>query len=182
MTTSRLALVATLAFAIALLGCKPSSDFNEDVATGAIQSRPMTLEGEQAILNDPQTQCGVQSELWDPPNSLSPDHASAHLTSKARDLKFNDDVIVKDPNIRAAYVQIRGNFPLQVQSITAIKNGEDQSTKLVEAKVGVRIDNACFPDVLPLMGVRHGNFSPDAPVVFHLHFDDSGWHVDKLVH
>jgi hypothetical protein len=182
MISSRWALLATLALAIVLFGCKSSTDMNEDAARGAIESRPMTLEGEQVTLTDSQIQCGVQSELWDSPISPSPDHASAHLTSKARDLKFNDDVIVKDPNIRAAYVQIRGDFPLQVQSITGIKNGEDQTTRLVEAKVGAKIDNACFPDPLPLMGVKHGNFSADAPVVFHLHLDDSGWHADKIVH
>jgi hypothetical protein len=183
METSRAALVAAWCLAVVLSGCKPSSDFSEDVARGAIEFGKMNLEGEQVTLTDTQIQCGVQSELWDPPTSLSPDHTTAHLTSKARDLKFNDDVIIKDPSSRVAYVQIRGAFPLQTDSITSMKDGEDKDSKLVEAKVSVKIDNACFPSPLPLMGVRHGNFSADSPVSLHLHFDESGgWRVDKLVH
>jgi hypothetical protein len=176
-------LVAALCLAVILSACKPSSDFNEDVAKGAIEFGKMNLEGEQAILTEVQIQCGVQSELWDPPTTLSPDHTTAHLTSKARDLKFNDDVIIHDPSSRVAFVQIRGDFPLQVDAITGIKDGEDKFSKVVEAKVSVRIDNPCFPSSLPLMGVRHGNFSADAPVVLHVRFDENGgWRADKLVH
>ena len=52
----------------------------------------------------------------------------------------------------------------------------------VSCKAGVKIENACFQSPLPLMGVKHGNFSAGSPVVFHLHFDESGWHADKVVH
>jgi hypothetical protein len=183
MQTSRAALVAALCLAVVLSACKPSSDFNEDVAKGAIEFGKMNLEGEQVILNDSSIQCGVQSELWDPPTTLSADHTTAHLTSKARDLKFNDDVIIHDPGSRVAYAQVRGEFPLQVDSIVSIKDGEDKFAKVVEAKVSIKIDNPCFPNSLPMMGVRHGNFSADSPVVLHVHFDDTGgWRVDKLVH
>ena len=143
----------------------------------------MTLEGEQVVLDDSAIQCGVRSELWDPPTTLSADHTTAHLTSKARDLKFNDDVIIHDPGSRVAYVQIRGEFPLLADSIVSIKNGEDKNAKLVEAKVSIKIDDACFPNPLPMMGVRHGNFSSDSPVALHIHFDETGgWRVDKLIH
>jgi len=183
METSRAALVAALCLAVVLSGCRPSSDFSEDIARGSIEYGKMNLEGEQVTLTDPQIQCGVQTELWDSPTTLSADHTTAHLTSKARDLKFNDDVIIHDPSSRVAYVQVRGEFPLQADSIVSIKDGEDKNSKLVEAKVSIKIDNPCFPNSLPLMGVRHGNFSADSPVVFHMHFDESvGWRVDKLVH
>ena len=183
METSRAALVAALCLAVVLSGCRPSSDFSEDIARGSIEYGKMNLEGEQVTLTDPQIQCGVQTELWDSPTTLSADHTTAHLTSKARDLKFNDDVIIHDPSSRVAYVQVRGEFPLQADSIVSIIDGEDKNSKLVEAKVSIKIDNACFPNSLPLMGVRHGNFSADSPVVFHMHFDESvGWRVDKLVH
>ncbi len=183
MQTSRTALSAALCLAFLLCGCKPSSDFNEDTAKGAIEADKLKLEGEQVMLTDAMIQCGLQTELWDPPTSLSPDHVTAHLTSKARDLKFNDDVIIKDPSSRAAYVQIRGEFPLQVDSIVSVKDGESKNEKVVEARAGVKVENACFPTPLTLMGVRHGNFSPDSPAVFHIHFDESnGWHVDKLLH
>ena len=183
METSRAALVAALCLAVVLSGCRPSSDFSEDIARGSIEYGKMNLEGEQVTLTDPQIQCGVQTELWDSPTTLSADHTTAHLTSKARDLKFNDDVIIHDPSSRVAYVQVRGEFPLQADSIVSIKDGEDKNSKLVEAKVSIKIDNPCFPNSLPLMGVRHGNFSADSQVVFHMHFDESvGWRVDKLVH
>ena len=183
METSRAALVAALCLAVVLSGCRPSSDFSEDIARGSIEYGKMNLEGEQVTLTDPQIQCGVQTELWDSPTTLSADHTTAHLTSKARDLKFNDDVIIHDPSSRVAYVQVRGEFPLQADSIVSIKDGEDKNSKLVEAKVSIKIDNPCFPNSLPLMGVRHGNFSADSPLVFHMHFDESvGWRVDKLVH
>ena len=183
METSRAALVAALCLAVVLSGCRPSSDFSEDIARGSIEYGKMNLEGEQVTLTDPQIQCGVQTELWDSPTTLSADHTTAHLTSKARDLKFNDDVIIHDPSSRVAYVQVRGEFPLQADSIVSIIDGEDKNSKLVEAKVSIKIDNPCFPNSLPLMGVRHGNFSADSPVVFHMHFDESvGWRVDKLVH
>ncbi len=183
METSRAALVAALCLAVVLSGCRPSSDFSEDIARGSIEYGKMNLEGEQVTLTDPQIQCGVQTELWDSPTTLSADHTTAHLTSKARDLKFNDDVIIHDPSSRVAYVQVRGEFPLQADSIVSIIDGEDKNSKLVEAKVSIKIDNACFPNSLPLMGVRHGNFSADSPLVFHMHFDESvGWRVDKLVH
>ena len=182
MVTSRGALVTAFCLAILLCGCKASSEFNDDVARGAIGSSPMKLEGEQVTLTDPQIQCGLKSELWELPTSTSGDRTIAHLTAKARNLKFDDDVFIRDSRSSVAYVQIRGEFPLQVDSIVSVKDGEDKNSKLVEAKVGVKIDDACFQNPLPLMGVRHGNFSADTPPVFHLHFDDSGWHVDKLVH
>jgi hypothetical protein len=182
MVTSRGAQVAALSLVVVLCGCKASSEFNEDVAKGTIESAPMKLEGEQVTLTDTQIQCGLQNEFWDPPTSTSADHSSAHLTSKARDLKFNDDLIIHDPSSRVPYVQIRGDFPIQVDGITAIKNGEDNTAKLVEARAGVKIENACFQSPLPLMGVKHGNFTAGSPVVFHLHFDESGWHADKVVH
>jgi hypothetical protein len=183
METSRAALVAALCLAALLSGCRPSSDFSEDIARGSIEYGKMKLEGEQVTLTDSQIQCGVQSELWDSPTTLSADHTSSHLTSKARDLKFNDDVIIRDPSSRVAFVQIRGEFPLQADSIVSMKDGEDKNSKVVEAKVSVKIDDPCFQSPLPMMGVRHGNFSADSPVVFHMHFDESiGWRVDKLVH
>jgi hypothetical protein len=183
MIISQSALAASYCFlAIVLTGCKASSDFNEDVARYAIETVPIKLEGEQVTFTDGQIQCGTQAEYWDPPLTISPDHSSAHLTPKGSGFKFADDVIIQDPSSRVPFVQVRGDFPLAVNSITAMKDGEDKTTKVVEAKVGVKIDDACFQSPLPLMGVKHGQFSADSPVVFHMHFDDAGWHVDRVVH
>ncbi len=183
MMISHSALAVSYCFlAIVLTGCRASSDFNEDVARSAIEAAPIKLEGEQVTFTDAQIQCGTQAEYWDPPLTISPEHSSAHLTPKGTAFKFADDVIIVDPSSRVPFVQVRGDFPLAVNSITALKNGEDNTTKVVEAKVGVKIDDPCFQNPLPLMGVRHGEFKADAPVVFHLHFDDAGWHVDRVVH
>jgi hypothetical protein len=181
MIDSRWGLFAALCLAFFMVGCKASSDFSEDVARGAIESHPLTLEGEQVTLTDSQIRCGVQSEFWDAPTSISPGHTTAHLSAKGRELKFNDDLIIHDPGSTVPYIQVRGDFSLAVDSIASMKDAEDKG-KLVEAKVRARIANPCFQDGLPLMGVRHGNFNADSPVVFHLHFDDTGWHVDKLLH
>jgi hypothetical protein len=90
--------------------------------------------------------------------------------------------MVHDPGSSVPFVQVRGDFPLRVDSIAAIKDGEDKSTRIVEAKASVKIDDPCFQNPLPLMGIKHGDFSVDAPVVFHLHLDEAGWHADKVVH
>jgi hypothetical protein len=182
MMISRSALAVAGCLALVLAGCKNSSDFDEDVAREAIESGAMKLEGEQVTFTDPQIQCGVKAEYWDPPLSLSPDRSTAHLTETGKNFKFYDDIVIHDSSSNVPFVQVRGDFPLQVSSITAIKDGEDKTTKVVEAKVGVKVDDPCFQGPLPLMGVRHGNFSMDSPVIFHLHLDDKGWHVDRLVH
>src|SRR5215471_13826679 len=136
----RAALVIALALAMALFGCKASSEFNNDIARDAIQSRPLTLEGEQVTLNQPEIDCGVQSDLWDAPASPSPERSSAHLTAKGRALNFNDDVIVREPNTRMPYVSIRGTFPLSVSEMVSTRDGDEKGTKVAEARVGVKID------------------------------------------
>src|ERR1700728_3820506 len=121
MIISQSALAASYCFlAIVLTGCKASSDFNEDVARYAIETVPIKLEGEQVTFTDGQIQCGTQAEYWDPPLTISPDHSSAHLTPKGSGFKFADDVIIQDPSSRVPFVQVRGDFPLAVNSITAM--------------------------------------------------------------
>jgi hypothetical protein len=183
MVTSRGALVAALCLAALAIACKPSSDFSDDIARGAIEARPLTLEGEQVTLSDSQIQCGLQNEYWDPQVIASPDHSTSHLTPKGRELKFNDDLIIHDPSSRVPFIQVRGDFPLSVESVASIKDAEDKNNKLVEARTGIKIDNPCFQNPLPLMGVKHGNFNANTPVTFHVHFDEnSGWLADKIIH
>lgn len=183
MVNSRGAFVAALFLAAIAIACKPSSEFSDDIARGAIEARPLTLEGEQVTLTDSQIQCGLQNEYWDPQVIASPDHSSSHLTQKGRELKFNDDLIIHDPSSRVPYIQVRGEFPISVDSVASIKDGEDKNNKLVEARAGIKIENPCFQERLPLMGVKHGNFNADTPVTFHVHFDENGgWLADKIVH
>ena len=105
----------------------------------------------------------------------------ARLTAKGRALKFDDDVVVSEAGYHLPFVQVRGTFSLGVAEITSTKAGPQPETKLVETKVGIRIDDACFPAPLPLMGLRRGQFSQEfSPVA--LFYNDNGWQFDKFVH
>jgi hypothetical protein len=103
------------------------------------------------------------------------------LTAKGRALKFDDDVAASDPDYRFPHVQVRGDFQLTTLEATTIKEGPEKDTKLVEARVGARIDHSCFPTPMPVMGLKKGNFTPDAAPVFLLR-NDNGWRVEKVVH
>jgi hypothetical protein len=153
-------------------------DFNYGKVNNIIQGTPMHLDAEYVMLSQGQVDCGVENELWDTPED-SAGHKIAHLTQKGRDLKFADDVSIGDMN--RPYVQIRGDFNLVANEITSDKAGPDPNTKLVQTKVGVNIQNSCFGDPLPLMGVRKGNFTQDASPVLLFRYDN-GWQMDRFVH
>ena len=46
----------------------------------------------------------------------------------------------------------------------------------------VIIPHMCFPDPLPLLGVRKGRFSQDVHPVMQFRLLNDGWHFGKLVH
>jgi len=173
-------LVAVIGFLVCF-GCG-SKEFNGEKVKSAIEAQPVTLDGEQVSLTGPQVDCGVEAELWDRPAQASGERMTARLNQKGRDLKFNDDVVYQDPNYRQPYVQVRGDVSLQVDDVPAIRDG-DNGTKIAETKAGVKIQHSCFPNPLPLMGIKKGNFSPDTPVKFQFHqAEDGSWKVDKLLH
>ena len=45
---------------------------------------------------DPQIQCGGASRILGSSVTISQDHSQADLTAKATNLKFDDDVIIRD--------------------------------------------------------------------------------------
>jgi hypothetical protein len=55
-------------------------------------------------------------------------------------------------------------------------------TKLVDAKAEIKLQHGCFPNPLPIMGVKHGVFREDTPVSFLFRKSDDGWHLEKVVH
>jgi len=173
------ALVACLA--LACIGCGSSSDFDGGKAKGIIESAPVSLDAEQVSLTPPQLDCGVQSDLWESPTQVSADRTSARLTQQGRDLKFEDEVTM-EAGYNKPHVQLRGAIPLQVDEVSAIRNGDDASTKLVDAKVSAKIQHACFQTPLPVLGVRKGKFKEDTPVSFQFVMKEDGWHLDKIVH
>ena len=174
-------IIALSSFALLSVACG-SKEFNGEKVRSILEAQPVNLDGEQVSLTGNQVDCGVNNDLWDKPAQVSQERTTARLTQKGRDLKFNDDVVYQDPNYRQPYVQVRGALQLQVDDVPAIRDG-DNGTKIAETKVGVKIDNTCFPTALPLMGIKKGNFNPDVPVLFQFRqAEDGTWKVDKLVH
>lgn len=169
---SKFLLITMSALMLCLAACS-SPDFDPKPL---LENTPVDLTNEQVTLTDAQVNCGAQNELWDPPSGNI-----AKLTQKGRDLKFTDDVRVVDPNIHVPYTQVSGKFSVQVAEIAKVRDVE--GGKLVDARLGVIIPQDCFNGTsLPLMGVRKGNFAPDAPVVFRFVGSGKEWSLDKLMH
>jgi hypothetical protein len=167
--------------ALALAGCG-EGDFNYGKVGHLVEGSPIRLDAEYVMLNNDQVNCGVQEDLWDQPpplKGLPGEHAVARLTDKGRSLKFSDDVTLGE--MRQPYVQVRGDFNLQAVDIMSDRNGPEPGTKLVDIKIGVKIDHTCFPNPVTLMGVRKGNFSQDFPPVLEFRFNN-GWEFEKFVH
>ena len=179
MTTARLCIAVSLGAFFICAGCG-SHDFNEEKLKSVLESKPVNLDGEQVSLSQWQLDCGVQNDLWEAPTQVSPG-SSAKLTDKGRALKFSDDIRI-EPNYRQPFAQVRGEFPLQVDTIGTIRDGADAGTKVADVKASVRINHTCFQTPLPIMGVKKGNFREDVPPVFELGLHDDGWRVEKLVH
>ena len=180
MINTRSMLAALVGFCIAW-GCGGNKeDFDGGKAKGILESAPVNMDGEQVTLTSAQVDCGIQQDLWERPTQFSADRNSSRLNQKARDLRFSDDVVI-EPN-RQPYVQVRGAISLQVDEVSNIRDGEENRTKLVDAKAGARINHSCFPAALPLMGVKKGNFQSDVLPTFQFRLQDDGWHVEKLVH
>lgn len=166
---------------LASVACGSKSQFDEGVAKTILESNTVNLDGEQVTITAMQLDCGVQSELWEAPAQVSQDRTTARLTSKGRELNFGDDPAI-EPNFHHPYAQVRGAFSLEVGEVSGIRDGETDGTKLVDAKAGIKLQHACFPNPLPLMGVKHGDFREDTPVSFMFRQSGDGWHLEKLVH
>lgn len=169
-----------LLIAIAILtvigfsGCS-TPGFDSDAIKGMLEGTPLDLSNEQVTLSDAQVECGAKNELWDPPNGNM-----ARLTDKGRALKFTDDIRLNDPEIHQPYTQVNGKFPVQVSDVSKIRDTD--GGKLADVKLGIVIAHECFTTPLPLMGVRKGKFTPEAPVVFRFKGSDKEFTFDKLMH
>jgi len=140
------------------------------------------LDREQVAMNYEQLICGIKNELWegDLAETGQP-QTSYRLTQKGRDLQFSDYVYTGGAGYSAPYTQVRGKFNLYLGQVTAITNGSDYS-KLVQAKLSVKIPHFCFATALPIMGVRKGKFAPDAAPILKYEEDENGWQLTELVH
>ena len=167
--------------AVVCLSAAGCGEFNDGKTRNILEANPVRLDAEQVMLTYGQVNCGVQNELWDPPYTINEATQRANLTSAGRQLKFDDSVSVSEPGYRQPYVQVRGEFQLGVLDIINTKDGPDKDTKLVDIKVGVKIGHPCFPNPLPILGLRKGQFSEDYPPVLLFRLD-RGWQLDKFVH
>ena len=179
--THRGLLSAVFGLCLALVACGNKNQFDEGVAKSILEANAVKLDGEQVTITLMQLDCGVQSELWDTPAQVSQDRTAARLTSKGRELNFGDDPAI-EPNFHQPHAQVRGAFQLEVGEVSGIRDGETDDTKLVDAKAGIKLQHACFPNALPILGVKHGDFREDTPVSFLFRRGDDGWHLEKLVH
>jgi hypothetical protein len=132
-------------------------------------------------MNLTQLGCGASEDLWEAPSN-SGERSLSHLQQKGRDLNLTDDVYSGDNEYPNPYTQVRGKFALQVDQVLSIKDGEDKDTKIVQAKVGVKINDPCFTTPLAIMGIRKGKYTPDLPVTLRYERYDTGWHLVKILH
>ena len=169
---------------VAALSCVLSScnskDFNEQVAGVQVTAQPIKLEGEQVVLNEGQVDCGTKNDLWETPVRIG-ERSSARLLPKGRDLKFSDDVIVMEPGLNISYVQVRGDFQVEVMPPFDIRD-DGPDARLVSVRLGAIVPNTCFPSSLPIMGVRKGQFKADAIPLLRYTHDGNQWTFQKLVH
>jgi len=162
-------------------GCGDPDAFNDGVAKGAAQAEPFQLDSEQVSMSPAQLACGVNDELWDAPSGGA-DRSISRLQPKGRDLNFSDDVSSGETGYASPYTQVRGKFSLVVDRVISIRDGEDKNTKIVQAKIGVKIAEPCFDSPLFIMGVRKGKYSDDLPVSLQYERYDVGWHLTKILH
>ncbi|MDP8991278.1 MAG: hypothetical protein M3N41_14505 [Acidobacteriota bacterium] len=175
---------ALLAGAVAfiLVGCAGDpSAFDEGVAKGVAEAEPFQLDSEQVSMNLAQLDCGASEDLWEAPSNTG-ERSLSHLEQKGRNLNLTDDVYSGDSEYPNPYTQVRGKFALQLDQVLSIKDGEDKDTKIVQAKVGVKINDPCFTAPLAIMGIRKGKYAADLPATLRYERYDTGWHLVKILH
>jgi hypothetical protein len=176
----RLSACAVACLALASTGCV-QKEFQDSKAQNIIAAGPIHLDAEQVSLTAQQVDCGAQYDLWDPPGPAVQERSIARLLAAGRALHFDDDVVVSEVGFRQPYVQVRGDFPMQLGDGPNIRE-DGSDARLVDGKLFVIISHACFGDPLPVLGVRKGRFTQDIPPVIRYKLLDDGWHFDKLVH
>jgi hypothetical protein len=179
-STAAPALLAAILWTLSA-GCGDPNAFDDGVAKSAAEAEPFQLDSEQVSVRDNQLACGANEDLWEQA-ATNGEHFTSHLQQKGRNLNFTDDVTSGEAGFSAPYSQVRGKFPLQLDRVVSTRDGEDKDTKIVQAKVGIKVANPCFDTPLALMGVRKGRYSDELPVTLQYERDGNGWHLTKIIH
>ena len=167
--------------ALVSTGCGDPAAFDEGIAKSIAEAEPFQLDSEQVSMSLAEMDCGVTEDLWDA-RSNAGEHSLSHLQQKGRNLNLSDDVYSADSEYPTPYTQVRGKFALQLDQVLSIKDGEDKDTKIVQAKVGVKINDPCFTAPLAIMGIRKGRYAADLPATLRYERYDTGWHLVKILH
>ena len=171
----------TLLLALSLCTASCRRDLDENSIRPRAESKAIQLESEQVSLSYGQVDCGVKNELWESSSAQGGQQASYRLTAKGRELQFSDDIYPSGPDSPTPYAQVRGKFNLQMNQVLGITDGKDGS-KLIQAKLAVKIPHECFATPLPLMAVRKGKFTTDAAPTLKYENTEDGWQPTELVH
>jgi hypothetical protein len=174
---ARVLLILIVCLVLGSVGCN-FGGFDDNKAVLAIEGTPVRLDAEYVMLTPQQVECGVQNDLWEQPVQTGK-LGTGRLTAAGRELKFSDDVSIGD--LRSPYVQIRGEFPMKYFEAPTVRDGRDPDQKLADSKVGVIIQHTCFPNPLPMMGVKKGKFVQDTGPIF-VFRNNNGWVLDSVLH
>ena len=148
-------------------------------AAWLIDSSTVKLGGEQVLISPDQISCGERKGLWVVDQQESGE-GIGRLQPAGRALMFSDDVRMGDHRFSNPYVQLRGTFDVKVSKIVTIAD-ENESSKVIEVKLGIIVKHPCFTEPLPLLGIDRGDFSQDAPPRLLLKMKGD-WTVDQVLH
>jgi len=143
--------------------------------------RPFNLESEEVSLPQGAVDCGVENNLWYPPEDAA-GRAVARLTDKARELNFTDDVSINEGGYSQPHAQMRGKVSLAATQVLSIVDGKEQGTKIVQAQIQVIVPHPCFPAPLAIMGFRRSRPAQGLPPTVEFDYTNDGWRLEKFIH
>jgi hypothetical protein len=180
MMTYRAPAAAAAVLSALLWGCG-RNNFDEGRVVDIAGGRPFNLESEEVTLTNAQVGCGVENDLWDAP-AEAPGRAVAHLTQKARDLNFTDDVSINEAGYSQPHAQMRGKVSLAANQVLSIADGKEQGTKIVQVQLQVVVPHPCFPAPLPIMGIRRSRYAQGLAPMVEFDYTSDGWRLAKILH
>jgi hypothetical protein len=177
--TTTFEFLAALTLCFFMVAC--SSDLDENTIRPRAEGKQIQLDSEQVSLTSNQVDCGIKEELWEEASSDGGQQTRYRLTQKGRELQFSDDIYSSGPGYPTPYAQVRGKFYLQMNQVVGVTAGENGS-KLIQAKLAVKIPHECFAAPLPLMAIRKGAFTLDGVPRLKYENTEDGWQPTEFLH